>query len=78
MAVIWGNREAECFSREDWTSGIALMWLKKLVCGHESAADRMTASGAKLVGKISLLAKGRSDRRALRRRQYDLPVRAAT
>ncbi len=36
MAVIWGRREAECFSCEDWTGGIALMWLRKLVCGRDA------------------------------------------
>jgi hypothetical protein len=31
MALIWGNQEAECFSGEDWTGGIALIGLEKLV-----------------------------------------------
>jgi hypothetical protein len=29
MAVICGRREAKCFSREHWTGGIALIWLRK-------------------------------------------------
>jgi hypothetical protein len=36
MAVIWGRREAECFSHDDWTGGIALMWLRKLVFGRNA------------------------------------------
>jgi hypothetical protein len=35
MAVIWGRREAECFSRQDRTGGIALMWLKKLAAARK-------------------------------------------
>jgi hypothetical protein len=47
MAVIWGSREAECFSRDDWTGGIALMWLRKLACPRNGAADRAIAYVAK-------------------------------
>jgi hypothetical protein len=31
VSVIWGRREAECFFGQDWTGGIALIWLRKLV-----------------------------------------------
>src|SRR5882724_3652328 len=31
MQVIWGQREAEYFLAEDWTGGIGLIWLKKIV-----------------------------------------------
>ncbi len=31
MGVIWGRREGEYFCGEDWTGGIGLIWLKKLV-----------------------------------------------
>ena len=34
MALIWGNREAECFSGEDWTGGIALIGLRKLAAAR--------------------------------------------
>jgi len=36
MAVIWGRRKAECFSGGDWTGGIALMWLRKLVFARDA------------------------------------------
>jgi hypothetical protein len=34
MAVIWGKREGKCFSGEDWTGGIALIWLRKLAAAR--------------------------------------------
>ena len=36
MGVIWGRREEEYFWREDWTGGIELIWLKKLVFGRNA------------------------------------------
>ncbi len=33
--MIWGRREAECFSCEDWTGGIALIPLRKLAAARK-------------------------------------------
>jgi hypothetical protein len=30
MKVIWGLRQAKCFSQEDWTTQISLIWFSKL------------------------------------------------
>ena len=35
VPLIWGRREAECFSGDDWTGGIALMLLRKLVSARK-------------------------------------------
>ncbi|SDN83020.1 hypothetical protein SAMN05444050_2517 [Afipia sp. GAS231] len=35
MGVIWGRREAECFSRDGWTGGIALIGLRKLAAARK-------------------------------------------
>jgi len=39
MAVIWGKREVEYFSDADWTAGIALIGLRKLVFGRNFEAS---------------------------------------
>jgi|SRR5271154_1739504 len=42
MVLIWGKREAEYFSADDWTGGIRLIWFKKIVIGR---ATRHSSKG---------------------------------
>jgi hypothetical protein len=38
MKVIWGLRQAKCFSREDWTTQITLIWFSKLLFARDACA----------------------------------------
>jgi hypothetical protein len=54
MGLIWGWREGEYFSEEEWTGGIGLIWLWKLFGRSRRTRSSYCTGGAEWPNAIAL------------------------